>query len=53
MLIIVLIQLVCLLRASPNSRYRPSLDMLRTVVKVTGDASISTVVAKSEGKLNV
>lgn len=28
------------------------LDMLRTVVNVTGDATVSTIVAKSEGKLN-
>ena len=28
------------------------LDMLRTVVNVTGDATISTIVAKTEGKLN-
>lgn len=29
------------------------LDMIRTSVNVTGDAMVSTVVAKSEGKLNV
>jgi len=28
------------------------LDMLRTVVNVTGDATVSTIVAKTEGKLN-
>ena len=28
------------------------LDMLRTVVNVTGDATVATVVASSEGKLN-
>ncbi len=28
------------------------LDMMRTVVNVTGDASIATVIAKSEGRLN-
>jgi Na+/H+-dicarboxylate symporter len=28
------------------------LDMCRTVVNVTGDASVSTVIAKSEGELN-
>jgi Na+/H+-dicarboxylate symporter len=27
------------------------LDMLRTVVNVTGDATVSTIVAKSEGEL--
>jgi Na+/H+-dicarboxylate symporter len=27
------------------------LDMLRTVVNVTGDASVSTIVAKTEGEL--
>ncbi len=29
------------------------LDMLRTVVNVTGDATVSTIVAKSEGELRV
>lgn len=29
------------------------LDMFRTVVNVTGDATVSTVIAKSEGELNV
>lgn len=29
------------------------LDMIRTAVNVSGDAVVSTVVAKSEGKLNV
>lgn len=29
------------------------LDMLRTVVNVTGDATVSSVIAKSEGELNV
>ena len=28
------------------------LDMIRTVVNVTGDATVSTVIAKSEGELN-
>ncbi len=28
------------------------LDMIRTVVNVTGDATVSTVIAKSEGQLN-
>jgi Na+/H+-dicarboxylate symporter len=27
------------------------LDMCRTVVNVTGDASVATIIAKSEGKL--
>ncbi len=29
------------------------LDMMRTVVNVTGDATVSTIIAKSEGELNV
>ncbi|NRB63067.1 MAG: dicarboxylate/amino acid:cation symporter [Saprospiraceae bacterium] len=29
------------------------LDMFRTVVNVTGDATVSTVIAKSEGELNI
>ncbi|TQV75591.1 dicarboxylate/amino acid:cation symporter [Aliikangiella marina] len=29
------------------------LDMIRTVVNVTGDAAVTTIVAKSEGKLSV
>lgn len=29
------------------------LDMCRTVVNVTGDASVSTIIAKSEGELNL
>jgi Na+/H+-dicarboxylate symporter len=29
------------------------LDMLRTVVNVTGDATVSSIIAKSEGELNV
>lgn len=29
------------------------LDMLRTVVNVTGDATVSSIVAKSEGELNI
>ena len=29
------------------------LDMLRTVVNVTGDGTVATIVAKSEGQLNV
>ena len=29
------------------------LDMLRTVVNVTGDSTVASLVAKSEGKLNV
>jgi Na+/H+-dicarboxylate symporter len=29
------------------------LDMFRTVVNVTGDATVSTLIAKSEGELNV
>ena len=29
------------------------LDMIRTVVNVTGDATVSTVIAKTEGELNV
>jgi Na+/H+-dicarboxylate symporter len=29
------------------------LDMCRTVVNVTGDAVVSTVIAKSEGALNL
>jgi Na+/H+-dicarboxylate symporter len=28
------------------------LDMLRTVVNITGDSTISTIVSKSEGDLN-
>jgi Na+/H+-dicarboxylate symporter len=28
------------------------LDMCRTVVNVTGDATVSTLIAKSEGELN-
>jgi Na+/H+-dicarboxylate symporter len=28
------------------------LDMMRTVINVTGDATVSTIVAKSVGKLN-
>jgi Na+/H+-dicarboxylate symporter len=29
------------------------LDMCRTVVNVTGDATVSTIVANSEGELNI
>ena len=29
------------------------LDMMRTVVNVTGDATVSTIIAKSEGELNL
>ena len=29
------------------------LDMIRTAVNITGDAAVSTIVAKSEGKLNI
>lgn len=29
------------------------LDMIRTVVNVTGDATVSTIIAKSEGELNI
>ena len=29
------------------------LDMIRTVVNVTGDATVSTIIAKSEGELNL
>lgn len=29
------------------------LDMFRTVVNVTGDATVSTIIAKSEGELNI
>ena len=29
------------------------LDMMRTAVNVTGDATVSTIVARSEGKLDV
>jgi Na+/H+-dicarboxylate symporter len=28
------------------------LDMLRTVVNITGDSTVSTIVSKSEGDLN-
>jgi proton glutamate symport protein len=29
------------------------LDMMRTVVNVTGDASVAVIVANSEGQLNI
>jgi Na+/H+-dicarboxylate symporter len=29
------------------------LDMMRTVINVTGDASVAVIVANSEGQLNI